>query len=129
MSYFIEELAIKEHFTAMRQFLLLEDGEFGHVLANALFEEVAHSDSAVRLSSAIFLNPLLTKALQHSMYGDSPYASRLSFQLKYQPTAIRSTSELYNYSFIIPYNSQYAVQSSKFYTGTYFLTVCILSLS
>lgn len=93
VSYFLEELAIQEHFVAMRRFLLLEDGEFGHTLANALFEAVSSPSAVVRLSSAAFLNPLLTTALQSSIYGDTPHSSRLGFALKYQPAVIRTSCE------------------------------------
>ena len=90
VGYFMEELAIQEHFVAMRRFLLLEDGEFGHALASALFEAVSSPSAVVRLSSAAFLNPLLTTALQSSIYGDTPHSSRLGFALKYQPAVVKA---------------------------------------
>ena len=93
VGYFMEGLAIQEHFVAMRRFLLLEDGEFGHVLASALFEAVSSPSAVVRLSSAAFLNPLLTTALQSSIYGDTPHSSRLEFALKYQPAVVKANCE------------------------------------
>ena len=93
VTYFIEELNIKDHFVALRRFLLLEDGEFGHTLSNGLFEELSSLNPAVRLTSFVFLNPLLTSALQSSIYGDTVHASRLSFGLKYIPHTIDSTGE------------------------------------
>ena len=90
VGYFMEELAIQEHFVAMRRFLLLEDGEFGHALASTLFEAVSSPSAVVRLSSAAFLNPLLTTALQSSIYGDTPHSSRLGFALKYQPAVVKA---------------------------------------
>ena len=40
VAYFIEDLCIQDHFQAIRHFLLLEDGEFGHALASGLFSKV-----------------------------------------------------------------------------------------
>ncbi len=40
VEHFITEYQISRHFVALKRFLLLEDGEFGHSLATRLFEEV-----------------------------------------------------------------------------------------
>jgi hypothetical protein len=92
VEYFKEVLNITEHFVALRRFLLLEDGEFGHTLSNGLFAELSSLNPVVRLTSFAFLNPLLTSSLQSSIYCDSIQANRLSFGLKYTPQTINSTS-------------------------------------
>lgn len=40
LKYFMQDLKIGEHFEAIRLFLLLEDGEFGHALTDSLFHKV-----------------------------------------------------------------------------------------
>ena len=43
VEYLVEEKEIMKHFTALKRFLLLEDGEFAHVLTTRLFEQVSNS--------------------------------------------------------------------------------------
>lgn len=68
-----------KHFTALKLFLLMEDGEFAHTLTSVLFEELTNDKNWTRICSASFLNGLLSRALDSSLQGSSPEAARLSF--------------------------------------------------
>ena len=83
-----------QHFVALKRYLLMEDGEFGHSLASRLFDELTFGRKWRHLCSASFLNPLLSAALGGSLHGRSPEAGRLSFALKYQPTAVKAHCKL-----------------------------------
>lgn len=116
VDYFFVELRLDAHFEALRHFLLMEDGEFAQSLSDLLFEKVAAGGGpwGVRrpgralgpradawaspfqlgagqtpgeLLTPLVLNSALSKALQHSLHGDSPLAANLSFALKFLPEA------------------------------------------
>ena len=40
LDYFFVELKIREHFDALRRFLLMADGHFSQVVSDILFEKV-----------------------------------------------------------------------------------------
>lgn len=89
LDHFIQDCHIERHFTALKRFLLLEDGEFAHIISTQLCEQLAYG-SWKDLYSASFLNPLLNMALESSLHGNSPETSRLSFALSHTPTAVHS---------------------------------------
>ena len=83
----------------MRWFLLLEDGEFGHVLSTRLCEELSCSRNWKRLCSSSFLNPIMTAALEVSLHSQCPEAQRISFALKFQPKSVDTHGQLW-YDFV-----------------------------
>lgn len=116
VDYFFVELGLEAHFEALRHFLLMEDGEFAQSLSDLLFEKVTPGRGAGvaagrgrragpprdsralsrqlgagqtpgELLSPLVLNSVLSKALQYSLRGDTPYADNLSFALKFLPEA------------------------------------------
>lgn len=90
LEYFFNNCTIKSHFVALKRFLLLEDGEFAHVLSTGLCEQLAYGSSWRSLCSSSFLNPLLSFALESSVHGRCPQAQRLAFKLKHQPSMIHN---------------------------------------
>ncbi|XP_062058626.1 gamma-tubulin complex component 6 [Lepus europaeus] len=87
VDYFFVELHLDAHFEALRHFLLMEDGEFAQSLSDLLFEKLGAGQTPGELLSPLFLNTVLSKALQCSLHGDSPLAANLSFALKHLPEA------------------------------------------
>ena len=95
LDHFLTACSIKTHFTAIKRFLLLEDGEFAHVLCTGLCEELAYGAVPLYLCSSSFLNPLLRLALESCLHGHTPQAQRLAFKLKYRPTIIHTQGQNY----------------------------------
>ena len=95
LDHFLVACCIRTHFTAIKRFLLLEDGEFAHVLCSGLCEELAYGAVPLYLSSSSFLNPLLRLSLESSLHGHTPQAQRLAFKLKYRPTIIHTQGKEY----------------------------------
>jgi len=87
VDYFFVELGLEAHFEALRHFLLMEDGEFAQSLSDLLFEKLGAGQTPGELLSPLVLNSVLSKALQYSLRGDTPYADNLSFALKFLPEA------------------------------------------
>ncbi|KAK2500310.1 hypothetical protein MC885_015507 [Smutsia gigantea] len=87
VDYFFVELHLDTHFEALRHFLLMEDGEFAQSLSDLLFEKLGAGQTPGELLTPLVLNSVLSKALQHSLHGDSPHAANLSFALKFLPEA------------------------------------------
>ncbi|KAM4882054.1 gamma-tubulin complex component 6 [Thomomys bottae] len=85
VDFFFVELHLEAHFEALRHFLLMEDGEFAQSLSDLLFEKLGAGQSPGELLHPLVLNCVLSKALQHSLHGDSPHAANLSFALKFLP--------------------------------------------
>ena len=54
VDYFKEDLRISHHFAALRQFLLMEDGEFSQRLSDQLFDRIAASKLGELLLSFVF---------------------------------------------------------------------------
>lgn len=95
LDHFLTACSIDTHFTAIKRYLLMEDGEFAHVLCSGLCEELAYGAVPLYLSSSSFLNPLLRQALESSLHGHTPQAQRLAFKLKYRPTIIHTQGQNY----------------------------------
>ncbi|CAH1784421.1 unnamed protein product [Owenia fusiformis] len=89
VDYFIAELKINDHFTALRQYLLMEDGEFCETLSNQLFEKLGSSPEPSQILNPVFLNNTLKKALGSSLKGDRGLGSNISFIVNYIPTAFQ----------------------------------------
>ncbi|XP_045671404.1 gamma-tubulin complex component 6 isoform X3 [Ursus americanus] len=87
VDYFFVELRLEAHFEALRHFLLMEDGEFAQSLSDLLFEKLGAGQTPGELLNPLVLNSVLSKALQYSLHGDTPYAANLSFALKFLPEA------------------------------------------
>ncbi|XP_029811569.1 gamma-tubulin complex component 6 isoform X3 [Suricata suricatta] len=87
VDYFFVELGLEAHFEALRHFLLMEDGEFAQSLSDLLFEKLGAGQTPGELLNPMVLNSVLSKALQYSLHGDTPYAANLSFALKFLPEA------------------------------------------
>ncbi|XP_077770090.1 gamma-tubulin complex component 6 isoform X2 [Canis aureus] len=87
VDYFFGELRLEAHFEALRHFLLMEDGEFAQSLSDLLFEKLGAGQTPGELLNPLVLNSVLSKALQYSLHGDTPYAANLSFALKFLPEA------------------------------------------
>ncbi|XP_039092224.1 gamma-tubulin complex component 6 isoform X4 [Hyaena hyaena] len=87
VDYFFVELGLEAHFEALRHFLLMEDGEFAQSLSDLLFEKLGAGQTPGELLNPLVLNSVLSKALQYSLHGDTPYAANLSFALKFLPEA------------------------------------------
>nr|XP_025737675.1 gamma-tubulin complex component 6-like isoform X1 [Callorhinus ursinus]XP_025737677.1 gamma-tubulin complex component 6-like isoform X1 [Callorhinus ursinus]XP_025737678.1 gamma-tubulin complex component 6-like isoform X1 [Callorhinus ursinus] len=85
VDYFFVELGLEAHFEALRHFLLMEDGEFAQSLSDLLFEKLGAGQTPGELLNPLVLNSVLSKALQYSLHGDTPYADNLSFALKFLP--------------------------------------------
>ncbi|XP_043944728.1 gamma-tubulin complex component 6 [Protopterus annectens] len=85
VDYCFVELNIEKHFSALRHFLLMEDGEFAQSVSDLLFEKLGSGQTPGELLTPLVLNSILNKALQYSLHGDSKLASNLSFALKYIP--------------------------------------------
>ena len=60
LNYFTVELGIDRHFEALRQFLLMQDGEFGQTLCDQLSEKVTLNQSRLFLVVTYFLAFLKT---------------------------------------------------------------------
>ena len=97
LDHFLTTCAIQTHFIAIKKFLLLEDGEFAHVLSNGLCEELTYGSSPLYLCSSSFLNPLLHLSLESCLHGHTPQAQRLAFRLKHRPSIIHSQGKNYIY--------------------------------
>jgi gamma-tubulin complex component 6 len=89
IAYFMEELGMQEHFSALRHFLLLEDGEFGHALTDGLCTKLSSGISPSNLCSAGTLNGLLGGSLEASLNVSLEQTSRLSFSLKRIPRVLK----------------------------------------
>nr|XP_060512020.1 gamma-tubulin complex component 6 isoform X1 [Panthera onca]XP_060512021.1 gamma-tubulin complex component 6 isoform X1 [Panthera onca]XP_060512022.1 gamma-tubulin complex component 6 isoform X1 [Panthera onca] len=87
VDYYFVELGLEAHFEALRHFLLMEDGEFAQSLSDLLFEKLGAGQTPGELLNPLVLNSVLSKALQYSLHGDTPYAANLSFALKFLPEA------------------------------------------
>nr|XP_054362649.1 gamma-tubulin complex component 6 isoform X2 [Mirounga angustirostris] len=87
VDYFFVELGLEAHFEALRHFLLMEDGEFAQSLSDLLFEKLGAGQTPGELLNPLVLNSVLSKALQYSLHGDTPFADNLSFALKFLPEA------------------------------------------
>ncbi|KAG8517992.1 Gamma-tubulin complex component 6 [Galemys pyrenaicus] len=87
VDHFFVELRLEAHLEALRHFLLMEDGEFAQSLSDLLFEKLGAGQTPGELLTPLALNGLLSKALQYSLHGRGPLASRLSFALKFLPEA------------------------------------------
>ncbi|CAH1265550.1 TUBGCP6 [Branchiostoma lanceolatum] len=85
VDYFIVELKVQRHFKALRTYLLMEDGEFGHAISDQLFDKLAQGLSPQELLSPLVLNSVLTQAIQTSINRDSDYTANFSFALKWLP--------------------------------------------
>ncbi|KAI8517690.1 Gamma-tubulin complex component 6 [Branchiostoma belcheri] len=85
VDYFIVELKAQRHFKALRTYLLMEDGEFGHAISDQLFDKLAQGLSPQELLSPLVLNSVLTRAIQTSINRDSDYTANFSFALKWLP--------------------------------------------
>ena len=115
LDHFLGACSIQTHFTAIKRFLLLEDGEFGHVLCSGLCEELAYGARPLYLCSSSFLNPLLRRALESSLHGHTAQAQRLAFNLKHRPTIIHTQGQNFYNSY-----ASYLIAAS-------FLFPCIMS--
>ncbi|XP_062505293.1 gamma-tubulin complex component 6-like isoform X2 [Corticium candelabrum] len=91
VAYFIEDLCIQDHFQAIRHFLLLEDGEFGHALASGLFSKLSSGISSADLCSVGVMNNLLADSLGVSLGAGFDHMSCLSFSLKFRPQALNQS--------------------------------------
>lgn len=89
LDYLVTHCQLNQHFLTLKRFLLLEDGEFGHSLSTQLSQQLSFGREWRPLCSPCFLNPLLLSALRTSLHHNSPFASKLSFALKYQPHTVR----------------------------------------
>ena len=89
LDHFTHDCRIDRHFTALKRFILLEDGEFAHIISTRLCEQLTFS-SWRDLYSASFLNPLLSTALESSLHGSSPETNRLSFAVSRMPTRVHT---------------------------------------
>ncbi|XP_077976999.1 gamma-tubulin complex component 6-like [Glandiceps talaboti] len=92
LDYYMVDLNIDKHFGALRHFLFLEDGEFGHRLCHQLFERLSQGARPGELLSPLSLNSILAKALQAAVYGETKYAENLSFALKWMPPMFKRNS-------------------------------------
>jgi hypothetical protein len=65
---FTEDLNVKHHFSSLRQFLLMEDGEFSQRLSDQLFERISNSRVAngQDVLNPVVLNDILRNALRFS---------------------------------------------------------------
>lgn len=78
IDYFTTELRVNEHFKALRNFLFLHDGEFGHTLGEQLFHEISVCPSPAHVLNPTTLNNLLSRSMA-ALLGDSLFADNLSF--------------------------------------------------
>ncbi|KAG1681788.1 Gamma-tubulin complex component 6 [Nymphon striatum] len=96
VDYFMVDLQINEHFHALRNFLFLHDGEFGHMLSEQLFEAVSNCSTPAQVLNPMTLNNLLSRSLSSSLHGDSIYADNLSFMMKPFYTTLQPNALLHN---------------------------------
>ncbi|XP_030829097.1 gamma-tubulin complex component 6 [Strongylocentrotus purpuratus] len=89
LDYFLVDLRIDKHFTALRRFLFLQDGEFGHSLCDQIFDKLAQCVHLQELLSPLTLNQILSRAIQLSASSDSQQADNLSFALKWHPSVFK----------------------------------------
>lgn len=113
LNHFLDSCDIKTHFVAIKRYLLMEDGEFSHVISSRLCEQLNYSSSSRYLCSPSFLNPLLTFALESSLHGHLPEAQRLAFKLKHQPKLIHTHGELTIQTVLLPRSRVLSAQSRQ----------------
>ena len=94
LQHFTQSCDVVRHFLALKRFLLLEDGEFGHALSTRLCEQLTYGGSWRELASPAFLNPLLTGSLAVSLHGQTTEASQLGFALSHRPRGINPHGSL-----------------------------------
>ncbi|XP_070558136.1 gamma-tubulin complex component 6-like [Ptychodera flava] len=92
LDYYMVDLNTDKHLQALRHFLFLEDGEFGHSLCHQLFERLSQGARPGELLSPLSLNSILAKALQAAVYGEMQFAENLSFALKWMPPIFKRNS-------------------------------------
>lgn len=94
LDHLISHCQLDHHFLALKRFLLLEDGEFGHALSTKLCQQLHFGSDWQVLCSPSFLNPLLASALEFSLHHHSLSAPiQLGFSLLYQPHNIHCNGE------------------------------------
>ncbi|XP_041460037.1 gamma-tubulin complex component 6-like isoform X1 [Lytechinus variegatus] len=89
LDYFLVDLRVDKHFTALRRFLFLQDGEFGQALCDQIFDKLAQCVHLQELLSPLTLNQILSRAIQLSASSDSEQADNLSFALKWHPSVFK----------------------------------------
>ena len=63
VGYFMGDLRLVEHLLALRRYLLMQSGEFGHALTEELVEALASGVPARKIPSAKLLHTALARSL------------------------------------------------------------------
>lgn len=84
---FLVELGIQRHFEALRNFILLHDGEFGQVLGDLTFNKLAMGATPAEILNPVTLNSILTKAFDACLNPDEMFTDNFSFAVRSIPKA------------------------------------------
>ena len=88
LDHFIHQCQLQKHFLAVKRFLLLEDGEFGHALSTKLCGELSSGRDWRVLYSPSFLRSLLVSSVEASINRDSVDVTCLHLSTRGEPKPI-----------------------------------------
>lgn len=90
VNYFLVDMKLLRHLETIRDYILLNDGEFAQVMSDQLFEQVSQGVQPVKLLNPKNLTNILTKALDASLCNEDSYTKNLSFDLSAFPLCFLS---------------------------------------
>ncbi|XP_067125434.1 gamma-tubulin complex component 6 isoform X2 [Centruroides vittatus] len=85
VDFFMTDLRINNHFKALRNYYFFQDGEFGQMLSQLLFDKIAQCNAPAELLNPPTLNSILARAIASTIHADNPLADNLSFAVKFIP--------------------------------------------
>ncbi|CAI9737860.1 gamma-tubulin complex component 6-like [Octopus vulgaris] len=81
LDYFLTELSIEEHFSAMWRYLIMGEGDFAFNLTSLLFEKLSMNPHPNEILNPIFLNSIINQAFKCSISAEDKYIKNLSFEI------------------------------------------------
>uniref|UniRef100_A0A0L8GTH3 Gamma-tubulin complex component n=1 Tax=Octopus bimaculoides TaxID=37653 RepID=A0A0L8GTH3_OCTBM len=81
LDYFLTELSIEEHFSAMWRYLIMGEGDFAFNLTSLLFEKLSMNPHPNEILNPIFLNSIMNQAFKCSISAEDKYIKNLSFEI------------------------------------------------
>ncbi|GAB1603185.1 gamma-tubulin complex component 6-like [Argonauta hians] len=81
LDYFLTELSIEDHFSAMWRYLIMGEADFALNLTNLLFEKLSMNPHPSEILNPIFLNSIMNQAHKTSISAEDKYVDNLSFEI------------------------------------------------
>lgn len=91
LDYFLVTLRAEEHLMALRNYFFMQDGEFGQMLSDLLFERLSVTSIPNELLNPVVLNPILAGALALSS-AENHFSQNVGFVVKFMPESFHQNS-------------------------------------